>query len=379
MARVRTFTRSALTLLALAAASFICVNASADDGFGAFLPRSITSSTIPANGDLNPYGVAFVPFGFPSGGAIATGDVLVSNFNNIGNLQGTGTTIIKFTPTGDLAPGVSAGSPGNAVTFFSSPLAGLTTALGVLRGGYVVVGNLPTTDGTSSTISNGSLQILDKNGLVVATLNDSTFLDSPWDLTINDGGSKAQIFVSNVLSGTVSRLDVTVGGTSVTVSKMTQIATGYMTGFDPAALVLGPTGLAYDRFADKLYVASTDDNAVYSVPHAGNATSAVTKGTLVFADSHLRGPLALAFAPNGHLLTANGDAVNGDVLHPSEIVEFTRGGNFVRQSNVDASQGGAFGLATVLGSFEFGGSFNYAAIDDVANDLVVTSIHVGDD
>ena len=378
IANIRTFSRSVLTLLALVTASLIYGDASADDGFGAFLPRSITSSTIPGNGDLNPYGVAFVPSGFPSGGTIATGDVLVSNFNNISNLQGTGTTIIKFTPTGDLAPGVLAGTDGNATTFFSSPLAGLTTALGVLRGGYVVVGNLPTTDGTSSTISQGSLQILDKNGLVVATLNDSMFLDSPWDLTINDGGSKAQIFVSNVLSGTVSRLDVTVGGAGVTVTKMTQIATGYKTGFDPAALVLGPTGLAYDRSADRLYIASTDDNAIYSVSGAGKTTGAVSKGALVFADSHLRGPLALAFAPNGHLLAANGDAVNGDPLHPSEIVEFTRWGTFVRQSNVDASQGGAFGLATVLGFVDFEGSFNYAVIDDVANDLVVTSIHVGD-
>jgi len=368
------FTRSALALLALATGSLISIGASADGDFGAFLPKSITSSTIPGNGDLNPYGVAFVPFGFPSGGTIAAGDVLVSNFNNIGNLQGTGTTIIKFTPTGDLAPGVPAGTNGNATTFFTSPLAGLTTALGVLRGGYVVVGNLPTTDGTSSTLSQGSLQVLDRNGLVVATLNDATFLDSPWDLTINDGGSKAQIFVSNVLSGTVSRLDVTVSGAGVTVTKMTQVAIGYTTGFDPAALVLGPTGLAYDRYTDKLFVASTDDNAVYSVSGAGKATSPVTKGTLVFADSRLRGPLALVFAPNGHLLTANGDAVNGDPLHPSEIVEFTRWGSFVRQTNVDASQGGAFGIATILG---FEGSFNYAVIDDVANDLVVTSVHSG--
>jgi hypothetical protein len=40
-----------------------------------FLPDIIISSTIPANGDLNPYGVAIVPGGFPSGGTIAPGDV----------------------------------------------------------------------------------------------------------------------------------------------------------------------------------------------------------------------------------------------------------------------------------------------------------------
>src|SRR5262249_43014182 len=65
---------------------------------GAF--QSLT--TIPPNGDLNPYGVAFVPQGFPSGGALTPGDVLVSNFNN-GlplNQQGTGSTIVDISPSG---------------------------------------------------------------------------------------------------------------------------------------------------------------------------------------------------------------------------------------------------------------------------------------
>ena len=39
------------------------VSAFADDG--AFIPKLINSSTVPMNGDLNPYGVAFVPQGFP--------------------------------------------------------------------------------------------------------------------------------------------------------------------------------------------------------------------------------------------------------------------------------------------------------------------------
>ena len=33
--------------------------------------QSISTPTVPANGDLNPYGVAFVPANFPSGGSIA--------------------------------------------------------------------------------------------------------------------------------------------------------------------------------------------------------------------------------------------------------------------------------------------------------------------
>jgi hypothetical protein len=296
----------------------------------------------------------------------------VSNFNNFNNLQGTGTTIVKLTPTGDLAPGVVAGTAGNAATFFQSHLSGLTTALGVLSRGFVVVGNVPTSDGTLNTISQGALQVVNGRGKLVATLSDSTYLDSPWDLTVNDQGDRAQIFVSNVVSGTVSRLDVNIGAQGFVVTRKAQIAVGYSHQPNAAALVLGPTGLAYDASSDTLFVASTADNAIFAVPHAGERNTAADKGQVVFVDPHLRGPLALAFAPNGHLLTANGDAVNADPLHPSEIVEFTRRGRYVVEVNIDASQGGAFGVATKLSARD--PAFNYAAIDDVANDLVVTLV-----
>ena len=336
-------------------------SATADPG-GAFIPRLVNSSTIPANGDLNPYGVAFVPMRFPAGGAIAAGDVLVSNFNGSANVQGTGTTIVQFRPSGDLAP------PGAAVTFFTSSLPGLSTALGVLRAGFVLVGNVPTTDGTFATIGQGALQVIDRNGALLQTWTDAQFLNGPWDLAIDDHGAFAHVFVSNVLSGTVSRLDLAVGTGGPTVLRKVAIAAGYTHVPNDAAVVLGPTGLAYDGGSDTLYVASTADNAIYAVSHATMRTGAVTRGIPVFADAHLRGPLALRFAPNGNLLTANGDAVNADALHPSEIVEFTRSGQFVREYNFDSSQGGAFGLDTVHGGPP---GFNYAAIDDVTNTLSV--------
>jgi DNA-binding beta-propeller fold protein YncE len=343
--------------------------APASESDDAFIPRIINSSTIPANGDLNPYGVAFVPERFPAGGAIAAGDVLVSNFNNSANLQGAGTTIVQLTPRGPLAP------LGTAIAFFTSSLPGLSTALGVLRGGFVIVGNVPTTDGTFGTIGQGALQVVDRSGHLVQTWKDPQFLDGPWDLAVDDHGDHAHIFVSNVLNGTVSRLDVAVGAKGVTVLKKTAIAAGYTHVPNTAALILGPTGLAFDRGTDLLYVASTADNTIYVVPHASSRTSPVTRGGVAFADSHLRGPLALRFAPNGDLLAANGDAVNADVLHPSEIVEFTASGEFIREYNVDSSQGGAFGLDTLRqGSREEGsreGPFNYAVIDDVTNSLSV--------
>lgn len=349
-----------LAVLALGA-----IHDSALAGDEAFLPRAVNSSTVPANGDVNPYGVAFVPAGFPGGGALEPGDVLVSNFNNSANAQGTGTTIVQLRPGGTLAP------PGSAVTFFASPLGGLSTALGALRGGYVLVGNVPTTDGTFATIGQGALQILDRNGNVVDTWTDPVFLDGPWDLTLDDHGSWALIFVTNVLNGTVTRLDVAITSAGVSLVKKTTVASGYQSVLNAAALVLGPTGLAYDEQSDTLYVASTGDNAVYVISQAGHRSSAALLGHRIFAGSQLRGPLALRWAPNGDLLAANGDAVNADPLHPSEIVEFTIWGQFVREYDVDSSQGGAFGIDTVLG---WDARYNYAVIDDVTNNLLVVHL-----
>jgi DNA-binding beta-propeller fold protein YncE len=194
------------------------------------------------------------------------------------------------------------------------------------------------------------------------------FLDGPWDLTVHDEGVRAQIFVSNVLNGTVVRLDVTIVGGKPALAHKTTLAVGYTHRPDSAALVLGPTGLAFDTSSNTLYVASTADNAIYSIAHAGSTTSSVHRGNLVFSDAHLRGPLALRFAPNRDLLTANGDAINADPEHPSEIVEFTVHGRFVSEYDVDSSQGGAFGLDVQNDS---DGAFNYAAIDDVTNNLAV--------
>lgn len=123
----------------------------ASSSFLKSLPPSpiLNASTVPSNGDVNPYGVAYVPTGFPQGGKLKAGDILVSNFNNGANLQGTGTTIVSISQSGT-----------QQVSFQGQGL-GLTTALGVLRGGYVLIGSVPTSDGTASTISQGSLIVLE--------------------------------------------------------------------------------------------------------------------------------------------------------------------------------------------------------------------------
>ena len=293
-------------------------------------------STVPSNGDVNPYGVAIVPKGFPGGGLIHPGDTLVSNFNNSSNAQGTGTTIVDISPSGSQS------------VFFQNPNdSGLNTTLAILQRGFVLVGNTPT-NGNLVPTSAGSLLILDRHGNVVSTLSNPTLLNGPWGLTVNDLGGRAQVFVSNVYSGTVTRIDLSIPqrGNKIVVQGMVQIASGYAQRPDPVAFWVGPTGLAYNSATGVLYVASTEDNAIYAIHNAARTHGDPGTGSLVYQDAtHLRGPLGLALAPNGDLLTTNGDVINGDPTQPSEIVEFTPAGAFVGQLSVDSAQGAAFGLA----------------------------------
>jgi len=329
-------------------------------GFLAHLPATptLTVSTVPPNGDVNPYGVAIVPTNM--GGKLHAGDVLVSNFNNSDNVQGTGTTIVDISPSGK-----------QTVFFQGKKGLGLTTALGILDHGFVLVGNVPAPNGVNVKAP-GSLLILDDNGKLVKTLSDPDLLDGPWDLTVYDQGSTAEVFVANVLNGTVTRIDLAVPshGDDVQVLSETRIASGYAFSTNPSALVVGPTGLALDAATDTLFVASTGDNAIFSISDALYPGPCSGRGHLVYKDNkHLRGPLGLAFAPNGDLLEANGDAINPDPtnMHNSEIVEFTTRGKFVDELQINPAAGGAFGLATQ----KVGDKEVFAAVNDITNQVEI--------
>jgi uncharacterized protein (TIGR03118 family) len=320
----------------------------------------------PTAGGQNPYGLAFVPSQFKGQGALQPGDLLVSDFNNAGTpanpggLQGLGSTILRITPQG-----------ATSVFFQGPPGLGLTTALGVLQNGDVLVGSVPTTDGTAATIQPGALLVLNANGNLLEKITDSQLLDSPWDLTINDQGATAQVFVSNVVSGTVTRLDLKVPlDGKPRVQSETVIASGFTSQPNGTALIVGPTGLAYDARTGTLYVVATADNTIVAIAHAARRTTDAGTGRDLFAgksDPHLHGPLGLVLAPNGDLIVANGDAVNPDPTQPSELVEFTPQGAIVGEFSVDPNPGGAFGLAVA----DDNGQIRFAAVDDNTNTVSV--------
>jgi len=80
-----------------------------------------------------------------------------------------------------------------------------------------------------------------------------------------------------------------------------------------------------------------------------------------------------AEAPNGHLLVSNSDVINPDSNQPSEIVEFTKQGHFIKQLSVNPAQGGSFGLAVNVGRHDEGTAF-FAAVDDNTATLTIWNI-----
>jgi hypothetical protein len=311
--------------------------------------RAVTTlgSTVPANGDVNPYGIVEVP---QSTGALVAGDLLISNFNDKANNQGTGTTLVELTPGGKLtlfsqiksAPG---SCPGGV---------GLTTALNILPGGYVVVGSLPTTNGKSATAKYGCLIVLNSAGKPVETIAGPK-IQGPWDSTAVSHGSTTSLFVSMALNGgaakgrhtvdnsTVVRITLTTGQGAPEVTGEQVIASGIPWRDDPNALVIGPTGLALAP-SGTLYVADTLDNRIAAIPDAlTRTTPAPDAGTTVAEGTHLKQPLGLALAPNGDILAANA----GD----GNVVETTPAGKQVAVVTADRKTGAGslFGLVVAPG------------------------------
>jgi len=317
-------------------------------------------STIPPNGDINPYGVAVVP---RSSGKLMRGHILISNFNNSQNLQGTGTTIVDIAPDGTFsvfahidAAKLPGPCPGGV---------GLTTALSVLRNGWVIVGSLPTTDGTSATAKAGCLLVLNNTGKVVETFSGTRFgvrINGPWDMTALDFGDFAELFVTNVLNGTVAANgNVVAKGTVIRIllsvpgeeegdddrgvpreRRRTIIGSGFPERTDPAALVIGPTGLGLASDGT-LYVADTLPNRIAAISNAVFRRKSAGTGRTVSVGVNLNQPLGLALAPNGDVLSVNA----GD----GNIVETTPGGSQIAVKNIDTSGAGAgtlFGLAFTL-------------------------------
>jgi hypothetical protein len=278
------------------------------------------TSSVTDNGDLNPYAVVVAPV---SAGTIEKDDVLVDNFNNVSNLQGTGTTIIDYRP-----------STKQTKLFAKLPVklkecpggVGLTTAMTMLKTGWVIVGSTPSTDGTTATKGDGCVIVLDPNGKMVAAWSGPTIND-PWgDMAVIDNGSTATLFISMAGFGlpspdvidkatgfpvimhksTVLRLNIQIpDGKPPVLVDQTVIGDGFSARADRDNFLLGPTGLALGP-DQTLYVTDGLDNVITAIPNAVTRTDSAGTGKVVTQGGLLSWPLAMVYTPAGHLLVCNG-------------------------------------------------------------------------
>jgi len=356
-----------ITALGLATATAASAQPSGPVSYLSHFSKLTTiASTVPHNGDVNPYGIAIIRH---STGRLRAGDVLISNFNDKANQQGTGKTLVEISPGGhrslfasvrrSMLPG---SCPGGV---------GLTTALEVLPGGWVVVGSTPSSNGMAATAKAGCLIVLNSMGKVAETISGYG-INGPWDSTAVVRGHVADLFVTNVLNGTVAAGGKVVHrGTVVrlglklhrfappTLASWTTIGSGFAQQTNAAAFILGPTGVGLGRHGT-LYVADTQNSRITGIPNALTRSGTAGTGFLLTRGGQLNMPLGLAIAPDGHVLTVNGG--NG------KVVETTPGGVQIAWRYLDTS-GSPKGAGALFGLAVRPGLRGVYYVDDAVNTL----------
>lgn len=373
--RLASFGRALLATAAFGIATTAPVLAVGAPPFLAGLKRhSIVASTVPANGDQNPYAVVVSPV---SSGRLVKDQVLVGNFNNAGNLQGLGTTIVQIDPASQTlslfasVPQTLDKCPGGV---------GLTTAMAVLKTGWVIIGSLPSTDGTTRTKGNGCLILFDNQGRL-ADVWTSPKINGPWgNMAVIDNGSSATLFVSNtgfgvgappagdaqtVPKATIVRigLDIPAGG-KPRVDSMTVVADGFGEAPDKGVFIIGPTGVAPGPNGS-IYVSDALGNRIVAIPDALTRTTSAGTGTEITSNGFLKRPLALVTVPNGNLLVTNG--LNGQVVEIDPVARKQVAAQWidVDKAQQPAGSGDLFGLAMT----PKGDGFYY--VEDDVNTLVL--------
>jgi hypothetical protein len=341
--------------------------------------RHVTvTTTVTNNGDLNPYAVIVAPV---AAGKIQQGDVLVDNFNNISNLQGTGTTIIDYNPvtrrTSLVAklPQKLPQCPGGI---------GLTTAMTMLKSGWIIVGSTPSTDGTTGTKGNGCLLALNDQGQVGAVWTGPN-INGPWgNMATIDNGSSATLFISMagfdvpglqvrdpktgypvvIYKAAVLRLQLSIPpGQPPQVVSQTVVAHGFGQQANRDAFLVGPTGLALAP-DNTLYVSDAVGNRIVAIADATTRTTSAGAGRVVTEGGLLRRPLALILTADGHLLACN--AQNGQVVEidPKSGQQLYAQWIDINQAQSPPGNGDLFGMALTPD----GKSFYY--VEDDMNTLV---------
>jgi DNA-binding beta-propeller fold protein YncE len=319
-------------------------SSSAQTRLDALVNREV-GSTVPANGDTNPYGVAVVPF---SSGKLVKGDVLVANFNNSNGTAGAGTTVVQIDP-----------ATGSQQLFY--------------QGQHTVVGPVgiainPTKDivwlgdfgpANSSGVWDGAhanVDVISPAGKLLATYDNQTtqsgIFNGVWGMAFSDIDGHVSFYWPNAgdgttgaWGGTVWQLHPLAGVNGQPLqSSYTLLGGGFAYQNMPgttAATAAGPEGVAWDADNHTLYVTDDMSNEIVAIRGLSGDGAGTYMSRVVASGGMLDAPQGIAVDPaDGDLLVVNG-AGNNDLL------EFTPEGRLVAHRDLlpGEAPGALFGLA----------------------------------
>ncbi len=309
----------------------------------------MVGSTVAANGDNNPYGIAVVPSNFvPTAGSLwQPGDIIVSDFNNASGTAGAGSSIVRIRNgvTTTISQGALYGTAGlafnaNGAALWTSDI-GPTPSANPSGDVSIILGNSnPTGSAVGSTAGSGTI-----NNTTTASNAVTNSFNGPWGEAFNGNGSAPAFFWSNINDGKIyeiSHLGQPFGSDLITL--LGQVPWGPASAMaSSSATNLGPSAIVYSAKLGTLYVTDSYNNTLYGI--SGVATGApVTK--VIAQGGSLNSPIGVTINPiNGNLLIANG-GVNTIV----EINPMT--GATVGSRNVAPSEpaGSLFGIQAVTQS-----------------------------
>ena len=285
-------------------------------------------------GEQNPYGLDVAK---STSGKLTAGDLVICDFNNSANVQGTGSTLLALHPVRGSKPTLLLKNP---------ELLGCD-ALAMTPGDEIW--NSDFAANNNALVSGaGHLDIV-LNGHPFAHPFGEAFapVDAPNGL--------AAFYVSNAGDGTLIRINIKKGPPSP-VFTFDTIVHGFAINGGPPGSILGPSGLQYDVKNDRLFVVDGQNNTVdvinhpSTVPRSGifvspdgkhfsGAAGALAKN--IFAGAPLNGPISSALLPNGNLVIGNTLDPNGKNI----MVEITHTGVLLATRNVDTGAAGSlFGM-----------------------------------
>ena len=306
------------------------------------LEQTIGSTSPDTPHDVNPYGLDVAKV---TSGEIDAGDLVVCDFNNPGNVQGTGTEIVALHPV--------VGSTPRLIVKDHTLM------------GCNAVATAPTGSVWAAAFKANDNPIFTSSGTLVTTLSDG-----PWNHPFGEAyaglvmaGNNPTFYVSNAGDGSLVRVTVHPSSTELVpctpttcTFTFTVIATGFPVNHGKPGSILGPSGLNYLAAGDRLYVVDGTNNALYAIDNVSSVGAnginvdasgqhftgaSAASAHVIFSGPPLNGPISSAILPGGNIAVGNTLDPDGQNL----IVEISPSGEELFVKNVDTGPAGAiFGM-----------------------------------